>query len=91
MECAVAERLRNVALVSISRELRVLVKRRYPSSKHAEQSVGKGQNVVLMRQHTENDRKALQDHMKICRSCRGSELEGATELVAEQKCASLKS
>jgi hypothetical protein len=70
MECAVAERLRNVALVSISRELRVLVERRYPSSKHAEKSVGKGQNVVLLRQHTDTDRKALQDHMKICMSCR---------------------
>lgn len=68
MECQYAVRLRNIALVSISRELRVLAKRRETSS----QAIPKGQNIALLKRQTDDARKALHDHVLDCRQCRGS-------------------
>jgi hypothetical protein len=67
MECQRASRLRNIALVSISREIRVLAKRREPSSKFTP----KGEYVTLLRRQSDDARKALHDHMSKCTECRG--------------------
>ena len=70
MGCVYAERLRNIALVSISRELRTITKRCRPSTASAGLTVRKGQNPKVLRQKTEQDRKALHDHVTHCRRCR---------------------
>lgn len=69
MECQDAGRLRNLALVSISRELRVLAKRRELCS----EAMTRGQDVALLKQQTDDARKALHDHLSNCKQCRSSE------------------
>ena len=61
MECVYAERLRNIALVSISRELRILAKLRDSATKTSDLSLRKSQNVIMLRRKTDQDRKVLQD------------------------------
>jgi hypothetical protein len=85
MECAYAERLRNIALVSISRELRTLTKRRDSGTKVTDLSLRKGQDVILLRKKTDEDRKALRDHLSNCRRCRNTDRHIDSDSTAEQK------
>ena len=75
VECAYAERLRNIALVSISRELKVLGKLRDMATKSSDLSLRKQQNIVHLRMKTDQDRKALQDHIANCSACRNADLQ----------------
>lgn len=85
MGCAYAERLRNVALVSISRELRTITKRHRSGNGHADPSVRGGSIIILLRKKTDQDRKALQDHLTHCRRCRNTEEQNASELGGPQE------
>ncbi len=91
MECAYAERLRNIALVSISRELRTLTKRRDSGTKVADLSLRKGQDVILLRKKTDEDRKALRDHLSSCRRCRNTDQQSDSDSAAEQELQSQES
>lgn len=73
MECAFADRLRNVALVSMTSEIRALDKQRDSRSKETERSSRGGPNLQVLRSRTDLDRKALQDHIASCIRCRGCE------------------
>jgi hypothetical protein len=84
MECVQAERLRNLALVSISRELRILSHLRNSAIKPADLSLRKGQNIILLRRKTDQDRKALQDHLASCRHCQNTDPPDTPDLAAEQ-------
>jgi hypothetical protein len=87
MECAYADHLRNVALVSISYELRARSKRR-SSISVGEQRARDTQSLVILRKKTDEDRKALRDHMANCRRCQDAEQEGAPRLGSEDLAAS---
>jgi hypothetical protein len=73
MDCATAQRLRNIGLVSISRELRVRAKRRASGTKPEGASAAEG--LKSLQQRTDSDRKALQDHVTSCRQCQGAKPE----------------
>jgi len=62
MVCAYAEHLRNLTLVSISRELRVRTKQRAATPSIGEQRVRETQPLASLRQNTDQQRKALRDH-----------------------------
>jgi hypothetical protein len=89
MECVYAERLRNIALVSISRELRILAKLRDSATKPSDLSLRKSQNVIMLRRKTDQDRKALQDHLASCESCRDTDPQSAAAPVAEHESQSI--
>jgi hypothetical protein len=79
VECACAERLRNIALVSISRELKVLSRLRDMATKSTDLSLRKQQNIIQLRKKTDLDRKALQDHIANCRDCRNVDQQNPSE------------
>jgi hypothetical protein len=81
MECDQAERLRNTALVSISRELRILTKRRSSGIKAANLSLGKGQLAILLRKQTDQHRQALKDHLATCKQCNEAEYANSADLT----------
>lgn len=91
MQCVHAERLRNIALVSISREHRILAKLRDAAIKPSDLSLRKGQNMILLRKRTDQDRKALQDHLTSCSICLKTDKHTASELVAQQQAQPLES
>ena len=70
MECAYADHLRNLALVSISRELRARTQRR---SSAGERRTRGTDTLLILRKKTDEDRKALRDHMANCRRCQKAE------------------
>lgn len=63
MECAYADHLRNLALVSISRELRERTKRRSLRTSDGEHRARDSEALVLSRKKIDEDRKALRDHV----------------------------
>jgi len=75
MECAYADHLRNLALVSISQELRARSKRRSYAVSVSQQGAHDAQALVALRKKTDEDRKALRDHMAGCRRCQNAERE----------------
>ena len=83
MQCVYAERLRNIALVSISRELRTLTKRRDSGTRVSDLSLRKGQEFILLQKKTDQDRKALKDHLTNCTHCRTTDESSASELATE--------
>jgi hypothetical protein len=85
MECDQAERLRNTALVSISRELRVLTKRRSSGIKAANLSLGKSQLAILMRKQTDQHRQALKDHLATCKQCNQADDRNSADLTTESE------
>lgn len=74
-ECAYAHHLRNLALVSISHELRARAKQRSLPTSVGEQRVRDSQALAMLRKTTDDDRKALRDHMANCRRCQKAERE----------------
>jgi hypothetical protein len=81
MECAYAEHLRNVALVSISRELRARNKRRSAAFAANGQTAGNPQELALLRQETDEQRKALRIHLADCRRCQPAQTEAMPYLL----------
>ncbi len=73
MECAFADRLRKVALVSMTSEIRARDKQRDSRPKETERSSRGGPNLQALRSRTDLDRKALQEHIASCIRCRGCE------------------
>jgi hypothetical protein len=71
MECAYAEHLRNVALVSISRELRVHDRKRV-AALHPKNVAVDSQALLSLRQKTDEHRKALRDHLTNCPRCQSA-------------------
>ena len=81
MECDQAERLRNSALVSMSRELRILTKRRNSGVKASDLSLGKGQLAILLRKQTDQHHQALKDHLATCKQCNQADGGNSAELT----------
>lgn len=71
MECALAKRLRNIAIVSMSRELIIRTKRREAKTRDDSQNARSPQTLILLRESTDRNRIALQEHLTSCRQCRG--------------------
>jgi hypothetical protein len=70
MECAYARDLRSVALASISLELRALNKRRRSPATSLWEQRSQGTNPLeMLQKRTDEDRKALRDHIAHCQRC----------------------
>jgi hypothetical protein len=73
MECSYAERLRNIALVAMSLELRLRSKGRVAAPRPGEKIAQDAQTLILLRRETDNHRKAVRDHIANCQRCQNTE------------------
>jgi hypothetical protein len=87
MECTMAEQLRKIALVSMTRELRVLTNRRKLRNKGDNYGP---HDLTLLRQNTENDRKVFRHHLATCRQCQCLGPRPNPALTSEKSWASLE-
>jgi len=72
MECSYAERLRNIALAAMSRELRIRVKRSAVANRSGPKIAQDAQSLILLRQESDNHRKAVRDHIANCHRCQNA-------------------
>ena len=69
MKCSYAEHLRDVALVSISRELRTRTERRSLPASVGERRTRDAEALLILQKKTNEDRKAVRNHIANCRQC----------------------
>jgi Tfp pilus assembly protein PilW len=81
MECKLAERLRNVALALMARELRMLVHRRSLVTTNAAKGVPDVQTLTSLRRETDDARKAMRHHIANCGSCQTLNKGAGFELI----------
>jgi hypothetical protein len=85
MECKLAERLRNVAVATMAREVRTLVHRSSLVITRVGEGVPDAQTLSSLRRDTDQARKAVRHHIANCASCQMLDKEASRGIHSEKQ------